>query len=70
MTDRIHIRRALISVSDSGYAIEVTPDRRVVWEFHNPITVRKGEAEHRAPIWARRYPPDWVVSDAPFAGSG
>jgi hypothetical protein len=47
----------LISVSDSGYAFEVTPDRRIVWEFHNPITVRKGDAQHRAPIWVRRYAP-------------
>jgi hypothetical protein len=26
----------LITVSDAGYAREVTPEQEVVWEFHNP----------------------------------
>lgn len=50
----------LISVSDDGYAIEVSPTRQIVWEFRNPNLVSKPDGKHRTPIWLRRYPQHWL----------
>lgn len=45
----------LITISDSGYVREVTPEGRTVWEFANPDV---GEAGLRGAIWRMtRYPP-------------
>lgn len=35
----------LITESDTGYVFEVTPRRKVVWQFANPVVSKKGERE-------------------------
>lgn len=35
----------LITESDTGYVFEVTPRRKVVWQFANPVVSQKGERE-------------------------
>ena len=35
----------LITESDRGYVLEVTPDQEVVWKFANPVVTRKKERE-------------------------
>ena len=42
---RLPNRNTLITESDRGYVFEVTPDRKVVWKFANPIVNRKSERE-------------------------
>ena len=51
----------LITESDGGRALEVTPDRRIVWEFFNPH--RAGEqGEYIATLFELlRLPPDFPV---------
>lgn len=39
--DRLHNGDTLITESNHGRVLEVTPDNRVVWEFDNPIRVGK-----------------------------
>ena len=36
LAERLPNGNTLITVSEPGRAIEVTPDKKVVWEFHNP----------------------------------
>ena len=36
LADRLPNGNTLITVSESGRAIEVTPEKEVVWEFSNP----------------------------------
>ena len=48
----------LVTDSDSGRAIEVTPKGNVVWEFYNPTITAKGE---RNPVnGVRRYTPTMI----------
>jgi hypothetical protein len=35
----------LITESDTGYVLEVTPRRKIVWKFANPVVNRKKERE-------------------------
>ena len=48
----------LISESNGGRIVEVTPDGEIVWQFVNPV--RGGEEDERIPIicWAQRLGPD------------
>lgn len=49
----------LITVSDQGRVIEVTPQGKVVWEWHNPLIDKK--TKHRAAIYRmQRLEPDFV----------
>ncbi|MEQ8267144.1 MAG: arylsulfotransferase family protein [Parvibaculum sp.] len=54
----------LITESEAGRLLEVTPEGQVVWEYVNPV--RGGEGNTKIPIvaWAKRYTPSEV--DAPF----
>lgn len=54
----------LITESEAGRLLEVTPEGQVVWEYVNPV--RGGEGNAKIPIvaWAKRYTPSEV--DAPF----
>ena len=46
----------LITESDKGYVLEVTPDKRAVWKFANPDVDEEGI---RSAIWRmQRFPPD------------
>jgi hypothetical protein len=47
----------LITEADNARLIEVTPDKKVVWEYRNPVRV--GPHKDLAPVlfWARRYAP-------------
>lgn len=48
----------LITSGDQGRILEVTPDKKVVWEYNNPF--RRGPHKRYVPIirWARRFAPD------------
>ena len=49
--------------SDSGHAVEISPDKKVVWEFWNP-DVRGEETPTRAVIYRMmRYPLDYLDKD-------
>ncbi len=53
----------LITESDSGHAIEVTREKKVVWEFWNPeVRTDRGRAERDAIYRLVRYPPSAVTS--------
>jgi hypothetical protein len=53
----------LITESDGGRLLEVTPAGKIVWEFINPI--RGGEQNQRIPIvnWAARIAPGFLNAD-------
>jgi hypothetical protein len=48
----------LISDEDKGRILEVTPEKKVVWEYNNAF--RQGDKKQYVPIirWARRFAPD------------
>lgn len=53
----------LITESDRGHALEVTPDKKIVWEFWNPeVRTDRGRTERDAIYRLLRYPPSAVAS--------
>ncbi|MCO6441931.1 MAG: hypothetical protein J5I81_12825 [Nitrococcus mobilis] len=55
--ERLPNGNTLITESDGGRLLEVTPAGKIVWEFINPI--RGGEGDKYIPVvsWAQRLPP-------------
>jgi len=45
LADRLPNGNTLITVSDEGRAIEVTPEKKVAWEFQNPFHMSEEKAE-------------------------
>lgn len=54
----------LVTESDSGHAIEVTRDRKIVWEFWNPeVRTDRGRTERDAIYRLLRYPPSYFAAN-------
>src|SRR3546814_50497 len=55
--ERLPNGNTLITESDGGRLIEVTPDHEIVWEFVNPV--RGGENDEMIPVvsWGQRIEP-------------
>ena len=52
----------LVTESDRGRVIEVTPGGEVVWEFLNPDVRGRGDAAERATIYRfNRYPSSYFT---------
>jgi Arylsulfotransferase (ASST) len=47
----------LITEALAGRLLEVTPDKKVVWEYRNPVRVGPGDKFTSALFWAHRYAP-------------
>jgi hypothetical protein len=47
----------LITEADGGRLLEVTPDKKVVWEYRNPVRVGSGGKYTSVLFWAHRYAP-------------
>jgi hypothetical protein len=55
--ERLANGNTLITESDGGRLLEVTPDGEIVWEFVNPV--RGGDADEFVPVvsWGQRIDP-------------
>jgi len=63
--ERLPNGNTLITESDGGRILEVTPDHEIVWEFVNPV--RGGEDGEFIPVvsWGKRIDPDSLAFDVP-----
>lgn len=61
---RLENGNTLITESEAGRFLEVTPEGEIVWEYVNPV--RGGDGDKQIPIvaWAKRYTPEEI--DASF----
>lgn len=57
---RLENGNTLITESEAGRLIEVSPEGKIVWDFVNPV--RGGEGDSQIPIvaWGRRYTPSEI----------
>ncbi len=61
--ERLHNGNTLITESGGGRLLEVAPDGRIVWEFHNPV--RGGPEDDLVPVvsWAQRLDRTTLATD-------
>jgi outer membrane protein assembly factor BamB len=58
--ERLPNGNTLITESEGGRLIEVTPNGEIVWEYVNPV--RGGQQDKRIPVvsWGQRIDPQWI----------
>lgn len=61
--ERLPNDNTLITESDGGRLLEVTPDGKIVWEFINPIRGGKGDEFIPVVSWAQRLVPDSFTAE-------
>lgn len=59
---RLSNGNTLITVTETGYALEVTPDREIVWEFHSPHRAGENKQLVAALYEVRRISPQFLSS--------
>ncbi len=51
----------LITEAEGGRLLEITPDKKVVWEYRNPLRMGPGRKYTSALFWAHRYAPQEIA---------